>query len=102
MMSVLEYAEDVNKSVNEILKLCKQLNIDALSEEEFSFLCSNFKEFVSYEFSHMKEWSLHDCRMEDFSDEKTKLIKEYIHPQEGSSVYIADALYCGLAVQFPI
>ena len=27
MMSVLEYAEDVNKTVNEILSLCKKLNI---------------------------------------------------------------------------
>jgi hypothetical protein len=93
---------DVDSKIVEALSIyADKFYKDALSEEEFSFLCSNFKEFVSYEFSHMKEWSWHDCRMEDFSDEKTKLIKEYIHPQEGSSVYIADALYCGLAVQFP-
>ena len=34
MMSVLEYAQDVNKTVNEILKLCKQLNINATGEED--------------------------------------------------------------------
>ena len=34
MMSVLEYAQDVNKTVNEILKLCKQLNIEAANEED--------------------------------------------------------------------
>lgn len=34
MMSVLEYAQDVNKTVNEILKLCKELNIEATNEED--------------------------------------------------------------------
>ena len=34
MMSVLEYAEDVNKTVNQILKLCKELNIEATGEED--------------------------------------------------------------------
>ena len=33
MMSVLEYAEDVNKSVSEILKKCGELGIDATNEE---------------------------------------------------------------------
>lgn len=33
MMSVLEYAEDVNKSVSEILKKCSELGIAALDEE---------------------------------------------------------------------
>ena len=35
MMSVLEYAQDVNKTVNEILNLCKRLNIPALSEDDY-------------------------------------------------------------------
>lgn len=34
MMSVLEYALDVNKSVDEILALCKKLNIEASNEED--------------------------------------------------------------------
>lgn len=34
MMSVLEYAEDVNKTVSEILNLCKKLNIPVLTEED--------------------------------------------------------------------
>lgn len=34
MMSVLEYAQDVNKTVNEILNLCKKLNIPAISSED--------------------------------------------------------------------
>ena len=34
MMSVLEYAEDVNKTINEILNLCKRLGIPANNEED--------------------------------------------------------------------
>ena len=34
MMSVLEYAQDVNKTVEEILKKCKELGIDANDEED--------------------------------------------------------------------
>ena len=34
MMSVLEYALDVDKTVEEILKKCKELNIDATNEED--------------------------------------------------------------------
>ena len=34
MMSVLEYAEDVNKTVSEILNLCKKLNIPVYLQDE--------------------------------------------------------------------
>ena len=34
MMSVLEYAQDVNKTVSEILNLCQKLNISVNSEED--------------------------------------------------------------------
>ena len=34
MMSVFEYAEDMNKTVSEILKKCKELSIDAYEEED--------------------------------------------------------------------
>ena len=34
MMSVLEYAQDVNKTVSEILNLCRKLNISVNSEED--------------------------------------------------------------------
>ena len=34
MMSVEEYAQDVNKSVEEILKKCKKLNINVNNAED--------------------------------------------------------------------
>ena len=35
MMSVLEYAQDVNKTVSEILNLCKKLNIPVMVEDDY-------------------------------------------------------------------
>ena len=35
MMSVLEYAQDVNKTVSEILNLCKKLIIPVLGEDDY-------------------------------------------------------------------
>ena len=35
MMSVLEYAADVNKTVKEILNYCKKLNINVSSEDDY-------------------------------------------------------------------
>ena len=35
MMSVLEYANDVNKTVSEILNLCKKLNIEVNNEDDY-------------------------------------------------------------------
>ena len=34
MMSVLEYAQDMNKSVEEIIKMCGKLGIDAKNEDD--------------------------------------------------------------------
>ena len=34
MMSVLEYAEDVNKKVSEVLKKCKEFNIAVTNEDD--------------------------------------------------------------------
>ena len=34
MMSVLEYANDVNKTVTEILRKCEELNISVSSEDD--------------------------------------------------------------------
>ena len=35
MMSVLEYAQDVNKTINEILDLCRKLNISVNGEDDY-------------------------------------------------------------------
>ena len=54
MMSVLEYAEDVNKTVEEIFKLCEKLDIkvsseeDLLSDEEITILDNEIQDSEDY------------------------------------------------------
>ena len=54
MMSVLEYAEDVNKSVEEILKLCKKLDFkvesedDLLDQDEITILDNEIQDSEDY------------------------------------------------------
>ena len=55
MMSVLEYANDVNKTVEEILKKCEELDIivsseeDLLNEEEITILDNNLDSGIEEE-----------------------------------------------------
>ena len=57
MMSVLEYAQDVNKQVEEILRLCEKLNIkvstseDLLSQDDITELDSELENSMSNEVS---------------------------------------------------
>ncbi len=57
MMSVLEYAQDVNKQVEEILRLCEKLNIkvstseDLLSQDDITELDSEIENSMSNEVS---------------------------------------------------
>ena len=54
MMSVLEYAQDVNKSIEEIFKLCEKLDIkvnsedDLLSDEEITILDNEIQDSEDY------------------------------------------------------
>ena len=74
MMSVLEYAEDVNKTVSEILSLCKKLNIsagdeeDMLDEDAITLLDNSIDEII-------EEEELEDLEYEDelIEKENTKI-----------------------------
>lgn len=72
---------------------------DALNEKEILYLCSNFKEFVSYMFSHREEWNENPCTY-SITKERMRLIKEFIHPETGSTIFVADTELCDLAVLF--
>ena len=72
MMSVLEYAEDVNKTVSEILSLCKKLNIsvsdeeDMLDEDAITLLDNSIDEIIEEE------------ELEDLEYEDELILKGYI------------------------
>ena len=62
MMSVLEYAQDVNKSVEEILELAKKLELtiqgqdDLLSEDDIILLDNELQDQVDYVPDKEEEW----------------------------------------------
>lgn len=86
--------------VEALSEFAEKFYYDALTEDEMSFLCNRFKEVVSYEFDHRKEWYMHGPNQCDLAS-RIRLVKEYVKPQKGAKVFIADSGYCDLAVLFP-
>ncbi len=73
---------------------------EALTEDELTFLRERFPEVVSYEFAHRKEWFMQNYT-DRISEDRIRLVKEYLKPEKGAKIFIADTEYCDLAVQFP-
>ena len=73
---------------------------EALTEQEMSFLCKHFSEVVSYEFTHRHDW-LSGNSGQHISEERIRLVKEYVKPEKGAKIFIADTEYCDLAILFP-
>ena len=76
--------------LNALSKYAETFYSNALTEEELSFLCSNFEETVAFSFSYIKE---HKWRMgyEPVPSEMIDIIKENTIVEKGSSVFISDA-----------
>lgn len=62
---------------------------DALSDEELSFLCSNFEEAVAFSFSYLKERK--GYLMYSIPFQMIDIIKQYATIEKGSSVFVADS-----------
>lgn len=76
--------------LNALSKYAETFYSNALTEEEFSFLCSNFEETVAFSFSYIRE---HKWRMgyEPVPSEMIDIIKENTIAEKGSTVFISDA-----------
>ena len=75
---------------------------EALTEDEFAYLCEHYLEVVSFLFLHRDEWNVMGRELRhSISKERIRLVHEYLKPQKGSKIFIADTEYCDLAVQFP-
>ena len=83
MMSVSEYAIDVDKSIEEILLLCKDLNINAsqeedmLSDDDIILLdneIANHEEESEEEFNDFDEEEFNDSYEEELEEEDVKII----------------------------
>ena len=73
---------------------------EVLTNDEMSYLCNHFSEVVSFEFAHRNEWYMRGSNRHKL-DERIRLVREYLRPQKGAKVFIADSGYCDLAVLFP-
>ena len=94
--------KDADKQVlSALAKYAEKYQQNALEEEEFTFLCENFKDFVSYEFAHKSEWMGGFIVGGSVPSQFLDIIREMATPEEGQTVYIADAGLCDVAVLFP-
>lgn len=92
---------DADVQIAEALsQFADKFHVEALTEDEMSFLCTHFSEVVSYEFAHRHEWALGGSSQR-ISEERIRLVKEYVKPEKGAKIFIADTEYCDLAVLFP-
>ena len=81
-------------------KLAEYANVfysDALTEDEFSFLCEHFADVCSFCFSNLssKYWQM------PTSEQVVELIKKYIHPKDGDTIFVAESGFCDIAILFP-
>ena len=93
-----------NRIIDALWEYAEKYQKACFSEDEFAFLCENFSEVVFYEFAHRDKWlnGEHAKHITDgISKERIRLVKEYVKPQKGARVFIADTEYCDLAVLFP-
>ena len=94
---------NINKEIEKaLLEYENAFYKDALSEDEYAYLCMHYSETVSYLFAHRDEWNVMGKELRHgISKERLRLVHEYIKPQKGARIFIADTEYCDLAVQFP-
>lgn len=94
MMSVLEYAEDMNKEVEEILKMCSKLGISATNEEDML----NDDAIVELDNAFQNEESKEESTKEILADEEIiKKMEEddYYDEVVDSLIDKKDTIYSG-------
>ena len=72
----------------------------ALSKDEFSFLCEHFSEVVTLCSKNFVNLAGAMCPAQ-LSGREIELVKEYIHPEPGSTVFIANSGIGEIATLFP-
>ena len=103
LITIYQEVTGTNANKNIVAALSKYANKfyrDALSDEEYIFLCDHFQDVVSYEFSNRTNWyGIHGEDTPIF-EERVRLLTESIKPQKGATIFIADAGYGDIAVLF--
>ena len=99
MMSVFEYAMDVEKTVEEILKKCKELQIDATNEEDMldEDAITELDNVLAQEPTEEDYDEIDEMEDELIEKEKTKIEEEQIM-EEGSEKTIKGEAFLGKRV----
>lgn len=88
-----------SRIIDALIEYADKFQKVAFSDDEYAFLCDNFSNVVSYEFSHRHDWWLGSSRR--ISEKRIQFVQEYVKSQKGEKIFIADTEYCDLAVLFP-
>lgn len=83
-----------------LAKYAERFQKEALDENEFEFLCENFDDFISFEFSN-RNWQGGIPAGSYVPSQNLEIIHGMEEAKEGQTVFIADAGYCDVAVLFP-
>ena len=95
MMSVLEYANDIGKTSEDILKMCEKLNIkvsnldDMLSEDDIVELDNTFEKEKEYSSAEQDDEIIKKIEEDDYYDEVVDTLidkKDTIYSNEPSPV----------------
>lgn len=95
--------DKADKKVKEVLaKYADHFYQDALTADEFDFLCEHFSEAITELFYNGVHWG---GNKEDYSRlfthvRKLQLLKEHYNPQPGSTIYMCDS-GCDVAALYP-
>jgi len=93
--------DNADKQILSVLaKYADKYQKEALGEKEFEFLCKNFKEAISYEFSH-RNWFGGILAGNIVPSQILKIIEGMSEAKEGQTVFVADAGCCDVAMLFP-
>ena len=87
----------------ELSEYAKHYYKDALTTEEFNFLCENFTEAISELLKHGVNWKGEKWNYGQYlSSRKERLLltKEMLHPQDGNTLYIVET-GCDVAALYP-
>lgn len=87
--------------ISALAKYAEKYKQAALEKEEYAYLCENFKEFVSYEFAHRSEWAGGFIVGGSVPSQFLEIIREMATPENGQTVFVADAGLGDVAMLFP-
>lgn len=87
-------------ALSKYIRQYKERYSSALTDEELSFLCEHFEEVCSLCFVEIAEHRGARINL-PYSEQTEELVKKYLKPSVGSTIFITDSKLCDIAILFP-